>query len=199
MRDPQALDPRVVRSRQVIIEATVDLLVERGFAATTVESIAERSGAAKTTIYRHWPDKGAVLRSAIESIIPMATAPDTGNLRGDLARFAEELVGVLSAPPTSALVPALVDAAERDPGLAKLLAGFTAGRRAPVRDAVARAAERGEVDPGTDPEVVAELLLGPIFYRRLLSREPLDAAFAARTVNVVMGALPLLAWSTRPG
>lgn len=192
MRSSQRVDPRVVRSRQVVLGATVDLLVERGFAATTVEAIAERSGVAKTTVYRHWPDKGAVLRSAIESIIPMATAPDTGSLRGDLTRFAEELAGVLSAPPTSALVPALVDAAERDAGLARLLAGFTAGRRGPIREAVARAAARGEIADGVDPEAVAELLLGPIFYRRLLSREPLDAAFVDRTVDIVLAALPLL-------
>ncbi|GAA5171042.1 hypothetical protein GCM10023321_69040 [Pseudonocardia eucalypti] len=163
-----------------------------------MEAIAERSGAAKTTTYRHWPDKGAVLGGTIESIIPMATAPDSGSLRGDLARFAEELAGVLSAPPTSALVPALVDSAERDTAPAKPLAGFTAGRRAPIREAVARAAGRGEIDPRIDAEAVAELFLGPIFYRRLLSREPLDAPFTARTVNGVMAALPLLAQGSEP-
>ncbi|HEX8935935.1 MAG TPA: helix-turn-helix domain-containing protein, partial [Pseudonocardiaceae bacterium] len=59
-------DPRVARSRRVIIDAAVALLVERGFGATTVEAISARSGAAKTTIYRWWPSKGLL---AIESFL----------------------------------------------------------------------------------------------------------------------------------
>ena len=110
----QSGDPRVARSRRVIMDATIELLVERGVEATTVEAIAERSGAAKTTIYRHWPGKEAVLRAAIESIIPVAKAPDTGSLRGDLTFFAHDLAGILTTSPTSALIPALISAAERD-------------------------------------------------------------------------------------
>ena len=179
------VDPRVTRSRRLIIEAAVALLVERGFGAATVEAISARSGVAKTTIYRHWPDKEAVLRSAVESIVPTATAPDTGRLRGDLTHFAEDLARILTTPPTSALIPGLVAAAEHDPGLGLLLAEFTAGRRRPVHDAVARAVERGEISAGTDPEAVAELLLGPLFYRRLLSRMPLTTEMIGRTVETV--------------
>jgi AcrR family transcriptional regulator len=169
----------------VIIEAAVTLLAEGGFGAATVEAISARSGVAKTTIYRHWPDKDAVLRSAVESIVPIATAPDTGSLRGDLTHFAEDLARILTTPPTSALIPGLVAAAEHDPGLGRLLAEFTAGRRQPVHDAVARAVDRGEISAGSDPEAVAELLLGPLFYRRLLSRMPLTAGMIEHTVEAV--------------
>jgi AcrR family transcriptional regulator len=182
-------DPRVARSRRVVIEAAVELLVERGFAATTVEAIATRSGAAKTTIYRHWPDKAAVLREAMESIVPVASAPDTGSLRGDLIHFTEELADILATPPTSALVPGLVDVAERDAELARLLAEFTANRRRPVHAALTRAIERSEISRTTDPELITGLLLGPLFYRRLLTRQPLDAAFLGWLVDTVLGAI----------
>ena len=182
-RDPT--DPRVTRSRRVIIEAAVALLVEGGFGAATVEAISARSGVAKTTIYRHWPDKDAVLRSAVESIVPIATAPDTGSLRGDLTHFAEDLARILTTPPTSALIPGLVAAAEHDPGLGRLLAEFTAGRRQPVHDAVIRAVNRGEISTDSNTEAAAELLLGPLFYRRLLSRMPLTAGMIEHTVEAV--------------
>lgn len=182
-RDP--VDPRVTRSRRLILEAAVALLVERGFGAATVEAISARSGVAKTTIYRHWPAKEAVLQSAVESIVPTATAPDTGSVRGDLTHFAEDLARILTTPPTSALIPGLVAAAEHDTGLGRLLTEFTAGRRRPVHDAVARGVERGEISAGTDPEAVAELLLGPLFYRRLLSRMPVTAEMIERTVQAV--------------
>lgn len=176
-------DPRVARSRRAILEAAVGLLVEHGFAGTTIEAIAARSGAAKTTIYRHWPDKHAVVRAAVESIVPPAAPSDTGSLRGDLVAFAHDLDRILHTAPTSALVPGLIDAAERDPGLAEVLAGFTAQRRKPVHEAVARAVERGEIE---DVEFVADLFLGPLFYRRLLSREPLSEAFVNRVVAAAL-------------
>jgi AcrR family transcriptional regulator len=176
-------DPRVARSRRAILDAAVELLVEHGFAGATVEAIAARSGAAKTTIYRQWPDKHAVLRAAVESIVPSAAPSDTGSLRGDLVAFAHDLDGILHTPPTSALIPGLIDAAERDPGLAAVLADFTAQRRKPVHEAVARAVERGEIG---EAGFVADLFLGPLFYRRLLSREPLDEAFIERVVDAAL-------------
>jgi AcrR family transcriptional regulator len=170
----------------MVLEAAVQLLVERGFSATTIEAISARSGVAKTTIYRHWPDKDAVLRSAVASIGPAATAPDTGSLRGDLTAFLEQLTDILSARPTSALVPSLIEAAERDTAIEELLAEFTATRRRPLHDAVARAKQRGELDQAVDPEELAEALLGPLFYRRLLSRRPIAGQAWARLVDTVL-------------
>ncbi|WP_329247362.1 TetR/AcrR family transcriptional regulator [Actinoallomurus sp. NBC_01490] len=182
-------DPRAVRSRRVIIDAAVALLAEHGFAGTTVEAIAARSGAAKTTIYRHWPDKRAVLLAAIEAIVPSATAPDSGSLRGDLVGFGHDLVRIITTPPTAALVPALIDAAERDPEIARLLADFTAQRRRPVHAAVQRAVERGEAEDGRDADLIDDLLLGPIFYRRLLSRRPVTKGYVESVVDTFLRAL----------
>jgi AcrR family transcriptional regulator len=182
-------DPRAVRSRQVIISAAVELLAEHGFAGTTVEAIAARSGAAKTTIYRHWPDKRAVLLAAMETMVPSAVAPDSGSLRGDLTAFADHLARIVSTPPTSALVPALIDTAERDPELARLLADFTATRRQPIHDAIARAVERGEIRAEADRDLVEGMLLGPLFYRRLLSRQPITPEFTERLVDTFMSIL----------
>jgi AcrR family transcriptional regulator len=185
----EGADPRVLRSRRAIIDAAIESLVENGFGGTTIEAIAARSGAAKTTIYRHWPDRRAVLLAAVESIVPTAEAADTGSLRGDLTSFAHDLDRVLHATPTSALVPGLIEAAERDPELARALADFTAKRRQPIHAAVARAVTRGEAPAGTDPELVADLLLGPLFYRRLLSREPLTDTFIDQVTAAVLASL----------
>lgn len=173
----------------MIVDAAIALLVEHGFGGTTIEAIAARSGTAKTTVYRHWPDKGAVLRDAVESVVPTATAPDSGSLRGDLMFFAHELAQILNTPPTSALIPGLIDTAERDPDLARLLAEFTAHRRQPVHAAVARAVDRGEISADSDPELIASLLLGPLFYRRLLSREPLTDEFIDQVTDTVLRTL----------
>jgi AcrR family transcriptional regulator len=182
-------DPRIVRSRQAVVKAAVELIAESGLERTTIEAIAARSGAAKTTIYRHWPDKSAVLRDAIRAVIPSATAPDSGRLRNDLATFARDVAVILNTAPTSGIIPGLIDSAEREQEPAELLAQFAKERRHPVLRAVTRAVERGEAGPGNDADLIASLLLGPLFYRRLVSREPVTDSFVERVTGAVLDAL----------
>lgn len=184
-------DPRAVRSRQVITNAAVELLVEHGLAGTTIEAIAARSGAAKTTIYRHWPDKRALLLDAVETAVPSAVLPDSGSLRGDLAAFTDDLARIITTPPSSALIPALIDAAERDTEIASLLTHFTAERRKPLRAAISRAVERGELPPIRDLDMIDDMLLGPLFYRRLLSRRPITPEFVRVVTDTLVAALSI--------
>ena len=77
-------DPRVARSRAAVLDATVDLLGEVGHGGTTVEAIAERSGVAKTTIYRHWPSRAPLLIDAFHCRVEHVEATPTGDVRADL-------------------------------------------------------------------------------------------------------------------
>ena len=52
----RAIDPRIERSRSIILEASLQELGEVGYGAFTIESVAARAGVGKSTIYRHWPD-----------------------------------------------------------------------------------------------------------------------------------------------
>ena len=189
MTGSESSDPRAVRSRQVITDTAVELLVEHGLTGTTIEAISARSGVAKTTIYRHWPDKRALLLAAVEATIPAAALPDSGSLHGDLEVFTDDLARIVTTPPTSALIPALIDAAERDTEVASLLAHFTAERRKPLRAAIGRAIERGELQSDRDLDVIDDLLLGPLFYRRLLSRRPITPEFTKIVTNMLVAAL----------
>src|ERR1700744_3816322 len=70
-------DPRVERSRMVILAAAVDELAEVGYGGVTIEAVAARAGVGKSTIYRHWPDKLALIADAFETFHePMV--PDLG-------------------------------------------------------------------------------------------------------------------------
>ena len=71
------MDPRVIRSRTAVIAATLDLLAERGITATTIEAVAERSGVARTTIYRQWDGQPALVLDAIGTTL---TIPPTRTL-----------------------------------------------------------------------------------------------------------------------
>jgi hypothetical protein len=83
----------------------------------------------------------------------------------------------------------LVDAAGRDPELARLHAATVAERRRPLTDVLERAMARGDLPGGLDVERAVAVLAGPLFYRAMVSRERLDEGFVAWTVE---SALPSL-------
>lgn len=186
MDDRAAEDPRVTRSKAAIIEATLELLAERGVADTTVEAIAERSGVAKTTIYRHWDDKAEVVLSALGAMLEPPRDPDTGDLRQDLEQLLMGLARSLTDSPIASLLPSLIDAAERDPAFAKVHRRFAEARHRIVRGILQRGLERGELRVDADLEEVMESLAGPLFYRRLVRHEPIPPARCTAVVDAVL-------------
>ena len=185
-RSGERTDPRVLRSRASVVAATLDLLTERGIAATTIEAVAERSGVAKTTIYRQWDGRPALVLDAIASTLQEPLDPDTGSLRDDLLILLAGLGRALMASPAAALLPALIDAAERDPAFAALHRREAAHRHRVVLAAIVRGITRGELPAGTDPDEVLDLLAGPVFYRRWVSGGPVGTDLTARVVDVVL-------------
>jgi AcrR family transcriptional regulator len=180
------VDPRIVRSREAVLATTAELLAEVGLSGVTVEAIAHRSGVAKTTIYRHWPAISQLIIDAVTAVADPCADPDTGTLRGDLLELAKGLARTLTVAPTAKVIPSLVDAAERDPDLARLQRDWVKERRSGLERAFQRAQARGEIGAGVDIELVGAMQSGPLFYRRLVSHEPLSPRFIERLVDAVM-------------
>ncbi len=189
--DPEAgrrTDPRVLRTRAAVIGTTLSLLADRGIAGTTIEAVAEVSGVAKTTIYRHWDSQSALVLDAFDSVLRAPSDPDTGTLRGDLRELAAGLARSLADGPAPGLMFALVDAAERDPAFARLHRREAETRHAVVLAVIARGVARGELPAGTDPADVLDMLAGPLFHRRAISAGRVDVAFAERVADRVLAA-----------
>lgn len=186
-------DPRVLRSRSAVLTATVALLTERGIAGTTIEAVAERSGVAKTTIYRQWPDQPSLVRAAFASTLDAtadpATGPATGTLLGDLLALARGLCRAVAIGPGAALMPALIDVAERDPAFAEVHRQEARARHQVVVTVVEDAVARGELPAGTDASLALDLLAGPVFHRRWVTHAPLDDAFARAVAAAALAAL----------
>ena len=125
-------DPRVVRSRQVILQAALEELGEAGYGAFAIESVAARAGVGKSTIYRHWPDKLALISAAFQTLHE-EMAPDivSGTPRERLVRILEHVAALLEDSNFSACMPALIDAAERDAGLRRFHHRFQREARRP--------------------------------------------------------------------
>ena len=180
-----ATDPRVSRSRARILAATVDELTERGWTGLTIEGVAARAGVGKATIYRHFDGKPALVAEAIDEHLSELAVPDTGSLRGDLLAVLHELVRRSRASGAS-LFTVLVDAAERDAELAAHRHAFVRARRRPLVCALQAGIARGELPPSTDVDLLADLLAAPLFYRRFVSRAPVDDRTAEALVDAVL-------------
>src|SRR3954470_11548461 len=79
--------PRSEAARRKALAAATDLIVEKGVANLTIEEVATRSGVAKTTIYRHWPERTGLILDTVSACFAEVETPDTGTLRGDLEAF----------------------------------------------------------------------------------------------------------------
>ena len=172
---------------EAILQATRELLAEGGVGRLTVENVAARSGIAKTTIYRHWPTRSALLLDACSQLTPRPQAPDSGSLHGDLTGLALMVAQRLQTGRWSSVIPSIIDAAERDPEIAELHSRLHAGMMAAFQTVVTRGRDRGEIDADRDPAEITASIVGPLFYRRWFSRQPLDEAFVRGLVDRVIG------------
>jgi AcrR family transcriptional regulator len=185
--DDSVLDRRVRRSRERVLTSAFDLLGERGVSGFTIDEVASRSGVAKTTIYRHWPSREALVLEAASRISAAVKVPDTGSVQGDVAAILNNLGELLGTARWSSVVPSMVDVAERDPEFAVVHGRIQRGHAAPLREVLLRAAGRGELAPTADPAHLISALIGPLYYRRWFSREPIDEQFVGQLVRDVIG------------
>ncbi|WP_049574351.1 TetR/AcrR family transcriptional regulator [Nonomuraea sp. SBT364] len=174
------------RKQQEIFDATLRLVAEKGYAGLTVEGVAERSGVNKTTIYRWWPSKAALLGAAlVEADLLAFEAPDTGSLRGDLVALVEGLRRLLTEPPARDVAVAALAAAVDHPELD--VRRFFADRFARERQIFERAVRRGELAASADPMLIVDLLAGAVWVRGVFRGQPLAAGFADRAVAAILG------------
>ena len=180
---------RSAATEQAILQAARELLAVGGVQHLTIEGVAARSGVAKTTIYRRYRDKDDLALSVVLDMVEQVILPELGDTRAELVQFVSAAVDQLGSTLMGRVMQGLVSDLAVD---AELAAAFqervVSVRNAEVARLVARAIERGDLAADTDVETAHELLVAPIYYRLLLSGNPLDHAFAERIVDAAMRA-----------
>jgi TetR/AcrR family transcriptional regulator of autoinduction and epiphytic fitness len=179
-------DPRVERSRRVILEAVLDELGEVGYGTLTIEGVATRARVGKSTIYRHWPSKLELVEDAFRTLKAPVTVPSEGTLRSRLIAVIEQVARVVEQSTYSACMPALIDAAERDPNVRAFHNRFSAERRAGLVGLLRDATASGELPATTDPEILADALVGPILLRRLMLGQTVGTEIATQIVDQLL-------------
>ena len=182
----QVRGPRLVDK---VLEATLRELETRGYSELSIEEVAARAEVAKTTIYRRWESKAALVRDALVRVSDtVARDVDTGSLRGDLFATLTSFRAFATSPRGQSLLRTGLGASVD----AELLAVAQEVRKQredlPLR-IVARAVARGELPKGTNAELVVDTLVGALVHWILFAhREPTDRALRAIIELVLVGA-----------
>ncbi|MGO1055169.1 TetR/AcrR family transcriptional regulator [Crossiella sp. CA198] len=179
---------RSEQARLAVLEAADDLLVEKGFAGVTVEAIAASAGVAKQTIYRWWSTKTDILLDAfLQDAAEDLVVPDHGDLGPDLRDYLRRLTHFLTRSDAGAVLRALLGHAQHDPGFAAVLrTRFLDEQHDRDRLAIERAVHRGQLPADLDVAAEVDQLVGPIYYRVLVTGSPVDEQFTDRLVGTFL-------------
>ena len=174
----------------------MELLAAMGSRGLTIEAVAHRSGVAKSTIYRWWPTKQALLLEALSRLRQGALVPDTGSVREDAVAHLRGHIEAFKEPRTAAILADVLAEALRNSELGAARPGFVVAQREPFRQALQRGVERGELPADLDYHLTIDLVIGPIVNRALVTGGVLEPALAERIVDVVFGGLRTAASGT---
>jgi AcrR family transcriptional regulator len=187
-------DTRAARAddrTETIMRATLDLAQEAGYAKLSIEKVAARAGVGKHTIYRRWPSKGLLFLDSLLTLNePVLDYPDTGDVMADLRRQIHAMVDLLGTPPWGPLYQALVGEAQHDPAVA---AGLNERFIRPQTDkTIARlnaAQEQGQISPDCDLDLAMAILSGPLYFRFLITQEPVTHDYVDRTLQALFAGM----------
>ena len=183
-------DPRVARTRARALEATLELAAESGLHACTFDAVSERSGIARSTLYRHWSNQSELVMDALQSQdVEHHVTHDTGSLRDDMLIHMLTMGRQLESSTWGAMVPQMVAAAATDSDLSDMLRKGSDHYLGIDAEIIERAQERGEVASDIDSTHAALLFSAPIFYKYFIARNPVDGRWITSHVDAIVGLL----------
>jgi AcrR family transcriptional regulator len=182
--------PRDEVTRCRILASAMALVEEIGFANATTDAIAERAGASKSTIYRWWPNKAAVLIEALrDQVAQEQPFPNTGNLRRDIHQQLQNFIALLTGR-RGRLFMALIAAAQSEPEVAEAFRTlWIKPRRREACNVLESYQREGLLPKNLDFGTALDLIYGPIYFRLLAGHAPLTPAFARAIANLALDGL----------
>ena len=181
--------PRSEQARQEILETAYKLLRDKGFNAVGSHEIAQAAGVSSATLYRWWKSKEEILFDAcFEHMRPILAIPETGSGLTRLRRYVLRASEFLISEEGKVLARVFTGIHEDKRLRGMFLERYVSLRRqiqgAIIEDSIAL----GELQQTTDPELLMDMLSGPLFFRWLLGHARLDRGFAQSILDTVIPA-----------
>jgi AcrR family transcriptional regulator len=161
--------PRDPRVDEAIRAAVLELLVEEGYQATTIQAVARRAGVGAPSIYRRWATKAELVEDAIFPSADVEYPEPSDDFAADLRAWARLIFRGLNDAAARAAIPGLLSEYHRSPAMYdRLVLRTELPTRQAFRATIAAAAERGAIDPDTPSDLIYETLLGAMFLRAMV-------------------------------
>ena len=176
-------DPRVARTRAIVLEAARKLLVEEGPDAVTALRVSEATGVARTTIYRHWPEREDLLRDTVALDEPEAHIELSGDTRDDLIAMLTHMADQVGKRRSARMMAVALERA-----------GYRGEAGGPHRDMVRRRLDplrkileagigRGDLAADLVVEDAVAELAGPAFFQAVFMRRKVTPDFITGVVD----------------
>ncbi|POX56593.1 TetR family transcriptional regulator [Streptomyces sp. Ru71] len=186
--------PRSATAATAILAATREALVELGWSKLTLGDVATRAGVAKTTLYRRWSGKNELVVDAVAELFDELELPDRGSLAADIEGVVLQFAAILARPEAKSGLMAVVAESTRDDALReRIRESIVERQKRLVLEGRARAQERGELPPESDPEEAArtadlifDVVAGAVVHRTLVSAEPADETWVHNFTRVLL-------------
>ena len=180
--------PRSEESRQSILRSTLKLLKQDGgFAELSIEAIAADANVGKTTVYRWWPTKAALVADAFfASADEELQFPNTGSVQRDMSLQMRSVIRIFRSE-RGKVVAALLAGGQSDPELLEAFRErFLWPKRRQAYQTLQRGIDRGELPADSDLDLILDSLYGPIYMRFLIRHDKLDESFADEICGLVL-------------
>jgi AcrR family transcriptional regulator len=188
-RDRPPGRPRDPAVDQAIIAAATQVLAEAGFQAMSMEAVAQRAGVGKPAIYRRWASKQDLVLAILGGLADQLEMPTKGTARQRLTAFMQAWCRAAQDERAARLPSALLGEASRNRVLGEAVRkAFVDTRRQKVLAVLREAAAQGELRPGVDLELAADVLLGPLLMRRLITETRITPAVGRKLVDILFDA-----------
>ena len=179
--------PRSIEADRAIIEAIVDLLVDRGYREVTIEGVAARAGVAKTTIYRRWPSKADMVVEAITACKKDCLVQEVACPTDTVACMLVRMLSTLACSKIAKILTSLaVEMVHNEELAVAVREGLLKPNREVVMHLLQRGVDTGEFRPDANLGLVADVLVGPVFFRLLMSGDEVTPDLATETVDLVL-------------
>ena len=184
---PRGGRPRSEQLHQAMLKAALDLVLEVGFRGVSIEGIAARTGVGKTTLYRRWPNKAAVVMEAFIGLLGPASRFPENEVATERLKLQMHITAKAFRGRVGALVKALLAEAQFDPELAKSFReNWTLPRRRLVHEILEEAIRQGRVRADIDIEAAIDAFYAPIYYRLQMGTGVISEAYVDKVFQQAM-------------
>jgi AcrR family transcriptional regulator len=195
------MNTRVARTHAAVMDAAIELLLEGGPDALTVDGVVARSGVAKSTVYRHWATRDELVADVFEHLAPKLDAPDpTLDFEDALRALVQRMADILADDHWRRVLPALMLLKMHHGDVAQVEERISSEQLDVCGDVLQRGIAEGHIAADADVQTLLALLAGPLLMAALSGAAPLDKAFVDRVVDhFLAGARPrVVATPRRP-